>query len=287
MKSKQYQTANAFRRALEDRLKAAAEKQGIDVQRLRRQVAFDRLLSRFFSSDQVPWVLKGGYAMELRLDTARSTRDVDLTLRSTALTSKDSKQRNSAILDQLQRYAAIDQGDFFVYMVGESIMDLDAPLYGGSRFPVEAQIDGRSFSNFHVDVAIGDVIIEPLDEMKGKNWLGFAGIPPAAMQAISAEQQFAEKLHAYTLPRQNPNSRARDFVDIALLLQIKKLSKEKVSAAIRATFERRKTHPPPKLLAMPPADWTKPFAALAKGCGLEEDISRAFVAIKSFMDSLA
>ena len=45
MKSKQYDTAKAFRRALEDRLKATADKEGADLQRLRRQVAFDRRTS--------------------------------------------------------------------------------------------------------------------------------------------------------------------------------------------------------------------------------------------------
>jgi hypothetical protein len=43
VESKRYATAAAFRRALEDRLKEIAGKQGVDLQRLRRQVAFDRL----------------------------------------------------------------------------------------------------------------------------------------------------------------------------------------------------------------------------------------------------
>jgi predicted nucleotidyltransferase component of viral defense system len=287
MKPTQYQTAKAFRRALEDRLKTMADKQGLDVQRLRRQVAFDRLLSRFFSSDQAPWVLKGGYAMELRLDAARSTRDIDLTLRSTPVASHDPKQRNAAILDLLQRYAGIDQGDFFVCLVGEPMRELDAPLYGGARFPVETLMDDRLFASFHIDVAVGDVLIEPLEEMKGKDWLGFAGIAPTVLQAISAEQQFAEKLHAYTLPRQNPNSRVRDLVDIALLIEMKKLSTERVAKAIHATFERRKTHSPPKILTTPPAAWSKPFSALAKECGLNEDIAHAFTTLKLFIDNLA
>lgn len=45
---KKYATPAAFRRALEDRLQAIAKKEGIDLQRLRRQVAFDRLLARLF-----------------------------------------------------------------------------------------------------------------------------------------------------------------------------------------------------------------------------------------------
>jgi hypothetical protein len=282
---KKYATATAFRKALEDRLKSISRKQAVDLQRVRRQVAFDRLLARFFSSDQAPWVLKGGYAMELRLNTARSTRDIDLTLRSTGAASHNPKIRNKAILDLLEPYAGIDLKDFFVYRVGQPMMDLDAPLYGGARFPVDALMDECRFVSFHVDVAVGDVLLQPLEEITGKDWLGFAGIVPASLQAICVEQQFAEKLHAYTLPRQNPNSRVRDLVDMVLLLQSLKLSRGRLANAIQVTFERRGTHPLPKDLPLPPAAWIQPFAALATECGLSENLDHAFNALKIFLTS--
>jgi len=141
---------------------------------------------------------------------------------------------------------------------------------------------GRPFANFHVDIAVGDILMEPLDEMEGKDWLGFAGIAPASLQAISAEQQFAEKLHAYTLPRQNPNSRVRDLVDMVLLIESGGLSKPKLNKAIEGTFQRRKTHELPKELTPPPPNWTQPFAALALDCGLNENIGQAFNLLKTF-----
>jgi len=75
-----YATASAFRIALEARLKSLAHAEGIDLQRLRRQVSFDRMLARLFSEPNAPWLLKGGYAMELRLRFARTTKDIDLSL---------------------------------------------------------------------------------------------------------------------------------------------------------------------------------------------------------------
>ena len=47
---KKYASAAAFRTALEDRLKKLAQLESIDLQRLRRQVAFDRLLCRLFAN---------------------------------------------------------------------------------------------------------------------------------------------------------------------------------------------------------------------------------------------
>ena len=43
-----YQTPQALRRALEDRLLALVRREGGDINRLRRQTAFDRLLCRLF-----------------------------------------------------------------------------------------------------------------------------------------------------------------------------------------------------------------------------------------------
>ena len=82
--SRKYTSATAFRVAWEDRLKRLAQEEKIDLQRVRRQAAFDRLLCRLFAKPDAPWLLKGGYAMELRLKTARTTRDIDLALRHPA-----------------------------------------------------------------------------------------------------------------------------------------------------------------------------------------------------------
>ena len=68
------------------------------------------------SSPNAPWLLKGGYAMELRLRSARTTKDIDLSL---PVGSSDALKAN--VLSQLQSSAAIDLGDFFVFTVGQSL----------------------------------------------------------------------------------------------------------------------------------------------------------------------
>lgn len=293
MSSKTYRSAADFRRALEDRLQDLAKKEGIDLQRLRRQVAFDRLLARLFKEGQdrtLPWVLKGGYAMELRIRSARTTKDIDLTLRVSASASiSDPRSKNDALLQQLQDAAALDFADFFVYRIGQPMADLDAAPYGGARFPVESRINGRLFVGFHVDVGIGDAVIEPLEVISGRGWLEFAGIASPSLYMIPREQQFAEKLHAYTLPRPGAvNSRVRDMVDMILLIRAGTLATEKLSEAIRITFARRKTHTIPISLPQPPADWLRPYEALARECGLPESLEDAFIAVKAICrDSLA
>ena len=63
MPIKKYNTPHAFLMAINDRLKTISEKEKIPIVRLRRHLAFDRLLTRLFKVSKCPWVLKGGYAM--------------------------------------------------------------------------------------------------------------------------------------------------------------------------------------------------------------------------------
>jgi Nucleotidyl transferase AbiEii toxin, Type IV TA system len=72
-------------------------------------------------------------------------------------------------------------------------------------------------------------------------------VAPPSFPIISAEQQFAEKLHAYTLPRgERVNTRTRDLIDMVLLIRGETLEKSKTVAAVRVTFLKRATHDVPK-----------------------------------------
>lgn len=281
---RKYATATAFRAGLEARLRQIAKAERIELQRLMRAIAFDRMLARLFAQTEAPWVLKGGYALELRMKDTRGTRDIDLALRETFGLARGATL-NEAIFAALQTASALELEDFFSYVISPAMMELDGALYGGARFPVDARLDGRSFVKFHVDVASGDLLLGPLEMTEGRDWLSFAHIPAAKYPTISKEQHFAEKVHAYTLPRSRPNTRARDLVDMVLLLR-SGLDKKRIVAATEATFKRRKTHSVPKKLDPPPAAWTGPFAKMAEQCGFSPDINAAFAEVESFFLSL-
>ena len=53
----QFKSATDFRKSLEARLKKLAQTLGQDLQRLRRKVAFDRLLARIFQGNGEPQFL--------------------------------------------------------------------------------------------------------------------------------------------------------------------------------------------------------------------------------------
>jgi len=148
---------------------------------------------------------------------------------------------------------------------------------------VEAILGGRTFAKFHLDVGIGDVVLDPVEVVEPRDWLAFAQILPPRVPMVSREQQFAEKLHAYTLPRPvSPNSRVRDLVDTVLLIESGTLSREKVREALTSTFERRATHDLPGTLTAPPDDWEGPFRALAEECRLTVSLAQAFKVLRRF-----
>lgn len=281
---RKYSSANAFRRALEDRLKQLAKAEKIELQNLFRATAFDRLLARLFARPDAPWVLKGGYALELRIKEARATRDIDLALRE-ALGKDCGTPLNDAIFAALRTASETVLEDFFSFTVAPAMMELAGAPYGGARFPVEARLDGRAFVKFHLDVGAGDVVLAPLETTEGHDWLKFAGIPAGKFPTISREQHFAEKIHAYTMPRNVPNTRFRDLVDMVLLIRMD-LDVKKTAAALAATFKRRNTHPVPKKLAPPPEAWTAPFVKLAEECGLSTRIDVAYEEAGRFYSSL-
>jgi hypothetical protein len=252
-----YATGAALRAGLEERLKQIAKTEGTELQRLRRQVAFDRFLARLFNDADTQWVLKGGYAMELRFQVARATKDLDFTVRTISTSPGD------AALEYLQEAGRRNLREFFSFRIGKPMMDLDGAPYGGSRYPVEAVMAQRTFVKFHLDVGIGDVVLHPLEHIQTRDWFGFVEIPPASVPMIQREQQFAEKLHAYTLPRTGTaNSRVRDLVDMILLIQSGTLDTALTTEALRGTFDLRGTHPIPAVLEPPPPDWSAPFERL-------------------------
>ena len=68
-------------------------------------MSFDRLLARLFWREPVPWVLKGGYALELRFKAARSTVDIDLTLQRVGAAPAEASDMNQVVREMLQSAA--------------------------------------------------------------------------------------------------------------------------------------------------------------------------------------
>lgn len=263
---KKYDNAAAFRRALEDRLQNIARERAVPLDRLRRQVTFDRFLARMFDasrSDQ-KWLLKGGYALEIRFHhLARTTKDIDFSIPH--MKNPD----ENVIRDMIQTEMKKDVSDWFEFFIGLPMREFDRAVYGGWRYPVEARVAHRIFTKFHIDIGIGDAVISEAEWKTGDDFLNFAGIEPVRVAILPVEQHFAEKIHAYSYPRdKRPFSRIRDLVDLVLMIEQGLPGKKSVMPAIEATFKRRGTHEIPKIFEAPPDILKESYAGMAEDCGV-------------------
>jgi len=270
-----YASGADFRRALEGRLQQQSLQTHMPLVRLRKLVAFDRLLARLVADAPENWLLKGGLALQLRLgQRARTTQDIDLLL-----------VRPLPDLHQaLVRATALDLKDWFEFDVAPAA----APGVpgGGVRFLVICRLDSRAFERFHVDMGSGDPILEPADSITTPPLLEFAGLPPTRVRCYPLTQQIAEKLHAYTRPRQHgDNSRIKDLVDFLLMAELGTFAGDVLQQAVAATFAARQTHPLPAALPLPPSAWEAPFRQQAQELDLGyPNLQDAFLAAGAFLN---
>jgi hypothetical protein len=274
-----YRTAAAFKQALEERLRSASGS-GVDFARRRQLLVFDRFLARVALELGDAVTLKGGLAVELRLERARTTKDIDLRV----MGSPD------GMLERLRDAVRRDLGDFMVFNIRPDDrhpeIQNDATPYDGLRFRAECTVAGKVYGRpFGVDVAFGDPILGEPERMVLDDTLAFAGLTPPTLWVYPVETHLAEKLHAYTMPRVRPNSRVKDLPDMALIATAGTVEASRLRAAIEQTFAFRGTHEVPERLPGPPKTWDAPYAAIAR-----EDLLRwgtvveAFEAARAFLD---
>jgi hypothetical protein len=272
-----YTSGTAFRRALEDRLRTQSLQSGVPLVRLRKLVAFDRFLARLTHGRPDAWVVKGGFALQLRLgNRARTTKDIDVLL---VTPTTDLHQT-------VVRAALQDLGDWFQFEVERPSDDLGALEGGGVRLQVVGLLDGRRFETFHIDVGQGETLLEPVDVLRAPALLEFAGIPPTEIPCFPLPQQVAEKVHAYTRPHPSgQSSRVKDLVDILLIAGLGSIEARALRQALDATFAGRGTHALPGHLPDPPATWSTPYRRLATEVEVEiRTLGGATEAARRFLD---
>lgn len=274
-----YASPPAFKQALEQRLKAAS-KSGADFARRRQLLVFDRFLARVVAVFGDAVLLKGGLVLELRLERARATKDIDLRLIGSSET----------VLAKLREAARLDLTDFMTFEVAPDTehpqMQNDGMRYVGLRFRTECRLAGKLYGQpFGVDVAFGDPILGEPDIVTAEDTLAFAGVAPPVLHLYPIETHIAEKLHAYTLPRERPNTRVKDFPDIALLGSMHPLDAGRLRMALAQTFEFRSTHAVPSSVPAPSASWSDPYRELARENELAwSTLEELTVAVAAFLN---
>jgi hypothetical protein len=193
-----YATAAAFRQALDDRLTTEASRTGLPLARLRKQVAFELFLRRLVAVATNRWVLKGALALELRLKaTTRPTRDIDL--------GRDDDEQ--AAIEDITAAQQLVLDDFFTYAAIRSDQLDRTDEFASVRFHVNAQIAGRTFEQFTLDIGFTDSIPAVPDTIKTSGLLAFAGINPIDLPAPAGAAPRREGPRLYTHLRRHSTTK--------------------------------------------------------------------------------
>jgi len=223
--------------------------------------------------------LSGG-TVELRLENARTTKDVDVRLVA----------KPDDVLSQLQEAGGLDLGDFLRFEVQPDPrhpeLEAEGMRYQGFRYRTRALLAGKIYgSPFGVGVALAEPLIGDVEEVEGSRFLAFAEVAPTRFRLYPLETHIAEKLHAYTMPRGRPNTRVKDLPDIALLASVRTIVGEELRDAIERTFEHRGTRPVPAAIPQPSAAWASVYERMATTDRLRwSTLADLMEAVQAFLD---
>lgn len=270
-----YETAAAFRQALEQRLLAHARTKDVSLVRLRKAVTFDRLLARLAVAAPGRWVLKGALALDFRMgERTRTTKDIDL------VRTDDEKLATEDLIEA----QLVDLGDFFTFSItGREQLRADA---GGTiEFRVRSELAGRIFEEVLIDIGFSDPLGWQPDRVRGSDLLAFADIEPIEVPVLPLEQHVAEKVHAYTRSYNGqPSSRVKDLVDLVLVKRFMTLDAARLREALIGTFDGRGQHSLPARLPHPPAVWAVPYRKLAGDVGIDTHLASGHAEAGALLD---
>ena len=217
-----------------DRLARLAKAQRRDHSFVLVRYGIERLLWRLSQSPlSEEFIVKGATLFVLwRGDQTRPTRDLDLLGRGSSDPQRIAEMfRTLCVMDA----SSVDGLVFDPDSVTASRIK-DEEEYEGVRLRLRASL-GRTRIDIQVDVGFGDAVTPPaskavfptlLDHPSPNVWV----YPPATAMA--------EKLQAIVGLGMR-TSRMKDFHDLLVLLEADAASAEDLEAAIRATFDRRRT----------------------------------------------
>jgi hypothetical protein len=227
------------------------------------------------------WVLKGALALELRLKaTTRATKDIDLGRRN---------NDETAAIEDITAAQQLALDDFFTYAATRTDRLSGTDEFTALRFHVTAQLAGRTFEQFTLDIGFTKSTAWTPDTIETSDLLAFAGIEPVRLPALPLPQHLAEKTHAYTSaygPLSRPSTRPKDLVDILLITESEPIQAVALKQALEATFGEREHQPLPPSLPPPPATWTEPYRRLATEVEIEPDLSAAYIRAAAFLDPI-
>lgn len=222
--------------SVRQRLMNLARARKEDFQLLLTQFGLERLLYRITKSPyRGDFVLKGAALFQLWMGQPhRATRDLDLL--GLGLPSTD---RLRQVFQEICSASVVDDGLVFLANAIRAEQIKEDDEYQGIRLRIDARL-GNARLPLQIDIGFGDAVTPGPQAVTFPTLLDF---PPPQLQAYPRETVVAEKFQAMVFLGM-ANSRMKDFYDLWAIACQFDFDGAALGAAIRATFERRRTELP-------------------------------------------
>lgn len=280
MTSRRYGDPRAFRRALTDRLKAAARTRGVPLQELQRRFVLECFLARVFAMPGERWLLKGGTGLAVRLTGARHSRDLDL-----CNTAAD--RELSSCVDELINVGRAGDRDPFVFEI-----DRRSALTGvteGAQLTVTVRLGAQEFDRFPIDLTTGLTFVGPIQTIRKDLVVQIDDVqPPPPMRLYPLVDQVADKIAAmYETHNGHPSGRFRDLVDLVIILTAEDvdIDADILVQALSVQEQRRQMRLPGAMIRPGPA-WNNGYAAEAARTTVPELLRTLTAALDRVGDDL-
>lgn len=229
------------------RLMNCARERGEEFQLVLTRYGLERFLYRVSRSPHnQTFVLKGALLFSLwTKQTHRPTKDLDL-----LGYGELDDERIARVFREVCATQVEDDGLIFDPATVHAARMREGQNYEGLRVTCMARLE-RARIPLQIDIGFGDAITPAALEVEYPTLLDY---PAPKLRAYPRETVVAEKYQAMVVLG-IANSRMKDFFDLSILARTFAFTGDTLAAAIRATFERRKTELPSGV----PLAWTPSF----------------------------
>ena len=277
-----YKDGRALWAAAASRAKIVAAERRVNPSVVLREFVFDRFLARVFRQPHGPWVLKGGHASLLRVNDARTTKDIDLL--------REVGDPGAAVAD-LRALLDVDLGDQFRFVITgaePSRQGGGQPGVQGLRVGVDAYCGVKNVDSFGVDLVTGS-LMTAAPQIASAESLALPGVQPVHVRLYPLVDHIADKLCAtqaeYGAAGDQRSSRVQDLIDLVVFARTQEVDDTALIAAIRGEWVHRRLAGAP--VFDPPADWNDRYPRLARGvpaCGAVTTFDAAAALVRRFLE---
>ncbi len=249
-----YRTADAFRRAVVDRIARAAKSSSFSIAQLRRQFAYDRLLTRVFAAYGSQWVLKGAGGLLVRVPAhARHSLDLDLFYQG----------EMTVAIRQLEQLGADGSfGDYFTFDVTTGARPATRAI--NVEMSVVAYLGEREFERFRIDLVFSSNMTAPPEIIDVIRPVEIPGLPVSTFRVYPIVDHIADK-HAAMIETHGAieSTRYRDLVDLVIIAATQTVEAKALRRAMFSEYAHRGLAAPERV-TLPSDRWHDGYRQVAK-----------------------